>query len=290
MAIVVNRDSRIIIQGITGKVGRIFTDRMLRFHTPLVGGVAPGKGGSRYDNVPVFDLVEEAVREVGADTTLIIVPSRFIKSAVYEAVDAGIRNVVIYAEGIPVKDSLCFLEYARIKGVNVFGPNSAGVFSPGEANISDLQDDICGIRKGPVGIVSKSGTLTYEIVDIIARSGLGVSTVACLGGDPVVGMDYDKTLQLFLEDHETQAIVMLGEIGGYLEIDAAQTVRQSKKPIIAYIAGQKVPPGKKMGHAGAIITKGDDSAEAKNQVLSDNGAITVSQIGHIGPELLRCLA
>lgn len=280
MAILVDENSRIIIQGLTGKVGRIFSERMAKYNASLVGGTAPGKGGKFNDyGVPIFDFVYEAREATQADWSLICVPAAAVKDAVIEAVDAGIKHIVIYAEGVPAHDTLYFLNYAELKNVMVFGPNSAGVFSPGKANVSDLNDSMVG--SGNVGIVSKSGTLTYEIIEVVKQIGLGVSTVACLGGDPLIGTDYVQILRKFNEDEETKLIVLLGEPGGDLEIKAAEYIQLMKKPVIAYIIGQNAPQGKKMGHAGALISSKEESAENKKEILQRAGAYTVPILTNI---------
>jgi succinyl-CoA synthetase alpha subunit len=280
MAILVDETSRIIIQGLTGKVGQEFSRRMVQNKTPLVGGVTPGRGGSVDSyGVPVFDSVRDALQATHADWSLICVPALAVRDAVIEAVDAGIKKIVVYAEGVPAHDALAFLDYAGLKNVKVFGPNSAGVFSPGRANVSDLDDRIVG--SGNVGILSKSGTLTYEVIEVLKQVGRGVSTVVCLGGDPLIGIDYVPLLKAFSRDEQTKIVVLLGEPGGDLEIKAAHYIRRMKKPVVAYIVGQNAPRGKKMGHAGALVSSQEETAESKKKVLRDAGAYVVATLTQI---------
>jgi len=287
MAILVDEKSRIIIQGLTGKVGRIFSERMVQNKTPLVGGVTPGRGGSVDSyGVPVFDSVREAEQATQADWSLVCVPALSVRDAVIEAIDAGITHIVVYAEGVPAHDALAFLDYASLKNVAIFGPNSAGVFSPGRANVSDLDDRI--VESGDIGIVSKSGTLTYEVIELLKQIGLGVSTVACLGGDPLIGTEYVQLLKEFAEDEQTKIVVLLGEPGGDLEIKAANYIRQMKKPVVAYIVGQNAPRGKKMGHAGALVSSQEETAESKKEILQNAGAYVVSTLTQI-PNVVKSL-
>lgn len=287
MSILLDENSKIIIQGITGRVGQIFSKRMRQYGTPLAGGITPGKGGT-LDNfgVPVFNFVSEAVEAVQADWSLICVPPLLVKDAVIEAVDAGIKNMVIYSEGVPVHDSLFFINYAELNNAMIFGPNSAGVISVGKANVSDLDDSI--VKNGKIGIVSKSGTLTYEVVEGVQNIGMGISTVVCLGGDPVVGTDYVSVLEKFEADDDTRLVILLGEPGGDLEIKAAEYIRHMKKKVIAYIVGQNAPKGKKMGHAGALVSGSGETAEAKIEILKSAGALTVPILTAV-PKLINSL-
>lgn len=273
MAIIVNESSKIIIQGITGNIGKSFARRMIDYHTPIVGGVTPGKGGERVYNLPVFNTVEEAVQKTGADSSFISVRPTFVKQAVFEAIDAGIKVIVIYSEGVPVQDSLDMVHYARLNDVILLGPNSAGIVSPGKANLSDLHDSI--LVPGNIGIVSRSGTLTYEVVEMLKQQNLGTSTIVCLGGDPVVGLQHSEVLNLFEQDNETEAIVYVGEIGGNDEVFSAEVIKKMKKPVYSFIAGLHAPEGKRMGHAGAIISNETETAMIKQNLLSDAGATTV---------------
>lgn len=284
MAILVDEKSRILIQGITGNFGRTFAAVMRAGGTPLVAGVSPGKGGTTVEEVPVYDDVALAVARHRADVALIPVPAPLMRDAAFEALAAGIRLMVLYAERVPVHDAAEIIALARLKGVTVFGPNSAGLASPGRANVSDLHDRI--LRPGPVGVVSKSGTLTYEVIDGLVRHGLGVSTVVCLGGDPIVGTGYPEVLQRFEADPETRAIVLIGEIGGQAELRAAECIRDRiRKPVFGYIAGQSAPPGKRMGHAGALVSGGNDSAAAKIEALKAAG-VTMGRLPQDLPPLV----
>ncbi|MBD1381513.1 succinate--CoA ligase subunit alpha [Metabacillus arenae] len=273
MSIIINEQSKVIIQGITGKVGRSFAERMIKYNTPLVGGVTPGKGGQNVYGKPVFDSVEEAVQFTKADTSFISVPPPLVKQAVIEAIDAGIKVIVIYSEGVPIHDSLQMVHYAKLHQVILLGPNSAGIVSPGKANISDIHDSI--LTPGKIGVVSRSGTLTYEVIEMLRTSNLGNSTIACLGGDPVIGVQHADILQMFEKDPDTEAVIYIGEIGGNDEALAAEAIRQMKKPVFAYIAGIYAPPGKRMGHAGAIIQKSSETAIEKQKIVREAGAIVV---------------
>lgn len=273
MAIIVNEYSKIIIQGITGNIGKSFAKRMIDYQTPIVGGVTPGKGGEKVYHLPVFNTVEEAVQKTGANCSFISVRPIFVKQAVYEAIDAGIQVIVIYSEGVPIHDSLEMVHYAKLKNVKLLGPNSAGIVSPGKANLSDLHDSI--LVPGNIGIVSRSGTLTYEVVEMLKQQNLGASTIVCLGGDPVVGFQHSEVLKLFEQDPETEAIVYVGEIGGNDEVFSAEVIKHMKKPVYSFIAGLHAPEGKRMGHAGAIISNESETAKAKQELLSKAGATSV---------------
>jgi succinyl-CoA synthetase alpha subunit len=276
------------VQGITGKVGVGFAQRLLLDASPVVGGVTPGKGGTRVAQLPVFDTVYEAKSELGATASLITVPPMRVRDAVIEAVDAGIRLLVVYTENTPIHDAIEACEYARRHGVTLLGPNSAGCISPRSANLSDLSDS--NLNPGGVGVVSKSGTMTYEAIDGLQRAGLGVSTVVCLGGDPVIGTHYAEVLERFEDDSRTSAVVMLGEIGGQAEIRAAGMIANMSTPVIAYIAGRWAPRQKRMGHAGAIVQRGTDTAAAKIETLRAAGAHIANQVTHIGYVTARTLA
>lgn len=244
MAIIVNEYSKIIIQGITGNIGKSFAKRMIDYQTPIVGGVTPGKGGEKVHHLPVFNTVEEAVQKTGANCSFISVRPIFVKQAVYEAIDAGIQVIVIYSEGVPIHDSLEMVYYAKLKNVKLLGPNSAGIVSPGKANLSDLHDSI--LVPGNIGIVSRSGTLTYEVIEMLKQQNLGTSTIVCLGGDPVVGLQHSEVLKLFEQDPETEVIIYVGEIGGNDEVFSAEVIKQMKKPVYSFIAGLHAPEGRKI--------------------------------------------
>jgi len=286
VSILVDETSRISIQGITGTTGRFFAERMRASKTPLVCGVVPGRGGQEVAGVPVFDSMADAQRAVDVTGSLVVVPPTAVAQAFQEAVLAGVGLIVIYTENVPVHDSLRMVELARAHGVKLLGPNSAGVVSPGKANLSDLADE--NVPSGRVGIVSKSGTITYEVLDLLRRVGLGASTVACLGGDPVVGLEHDEAVELFLGDPETDAIVLLGEIGGGTEVRAAERWRElgAHKPLVAYIAGHSAPPGRRMGHAGAIVGSAAESAGQKSMLLGERGVRVARLITEL-PALVR---
>lgn len=252
-----------------------------------MGGVTPGKGGQRVGGLPVYDTVYEACAELAATASLVTVPPAFVKDAALEAVDAGLPLIVVYTEHTPVHDALLLCRYARARGVVLLGPNSAGCISPGRANLSDLSD--ANLRAGRVGIVSKSGTMTYEAIDEIQRAGLGESTVVCLGGDPVVGTQYPEVLERFEADAGTDAVVLLGEIGGQAEIAAALVIARMRKPVIAYVAGRWAPHEKRMGHAGAIVERGKGTAQAKIEALRAAGAVVADQVTQVGTLVARAL-
>ncbi len=273
MAIVVDERSRVIVQGVTGTVGRGFAERLGQTHAGFVGGVAPGRGGQTIGGRSVFDSVAEAVRATGADASLLAIPARFATDAVLEAIDAGISTITIYTDLIPVHETLAFLAYARRSNVTIVGPNAAGVISPGRGSISELNDHL--LRPGRIGVISKSGSLTYEIAIALQALGHGESTVCCLGGDPVIGLRFAQVLDAFENDRETSGVVLLGEVGGLDEIDAAKVIRRMTKPVVAYIAGHSALEGKSMGHAGAIVARGRERAGEKSAVLAAAGAQVV---------------
>lgn len=248
----------------------MFAKRMLQYGTPLKAGVTPGKKDENVLGIPVYSTVQEAVNLHSVNLSLVLVPPLWVKEAVFEAIDAGISTIIVYTEGVPIHDSLQMIHYAKLHHVHLFGPNSAGVVSPGMANISDLNDDI--LIPGSIGIVSRSGTLTYEVVEMLKKQGFGVSTVVCLGGDPIIGVQHAHILRQFENDPETEAVIYVGEIGGNDEKIAAKVIQQMTKPVIAYIAGVYAPSGKQMGHAGAIIRQETESAKAKQEILRKHGA------------------
>jgi succinyl-CoA synthetase alpha subunit len=270
MAIVVDRDTKLVVQGLTGREGRFHGLRNRDYGTQVVAGVTPGKGGQDVDGVPVFDTVAEAVDEAGANTSMVFVPARFAADAIYEAVDAGIGTVICIAEGLPAHEMLRIYNYIRPRGVTLLGPNCPGALSPGKANVGIIPAEI--FREGPVGVVSRSGTLTYQIGHELTQRGLGNSTIVGIGGDPVVGSSFIDILQRFEADDETELIVLVGEIGGDEEEKAAAFIETDvTKPVIAYIAGFTAPPGKTMGHAGAIISGSSGTAQAKKEALEARG-------------------
>jgi succinyl-CoA synthetase alpha subunit len=271
MSVLVDRDTRVLVQGITGHQGTVHTIQMKQFGTAVVAGVTPGKGGSVVEGVPVFDSVRDAVAKTGANTSCIFVPAPGAKDAVLESVDAGVRLCVVVTEHVPFHDMLVMYPYARSKGTRIIGPNCPGIGAPGKAKVGIIPNVV--FRPGRVGVISRSGTLTYEIVNGIKEIGLGQSTCIGLGGDPVIGTTFVDALPMFESDPDTDALVLVGEIGGTAEEDAAEYVRhQFTKPVIAYIAGRSAPPGKRMGHAGAIITRGKGTAESKVAALEAAGA------------------
>jgi succinyl-CoA synthetase alpha subunit len=270
MAIIVDRDTRLVVQGLTGREGSFHGLRNRGYGTQVVAGVTPGKGGSDVEGVPVFDTVADAVRETGANTTMVFVPARFAGDAIYEAIDAGIETVVCIAEGLPAHEMLRIYNYLRPKGVTMIGPNCPGALSPGKANVGIIPAEI--FSEGAVGLVSRSGTLTYQIGHELTQLGLGNSTIVGIGGDPVVGSSFVDILERFELDTETEIVVMVGEIGGDEEEKAARYIEsQMSKPVLAYIAGFTAPPGKTMGHAGAIISGSAGTAQAKKDALEACG-------------------
>ncbi|HYB79027.1 MAG TPA: succinate--CoA ligase subunit alpha [Thermoplasmata archaeon] len=271
MSVLVDRDTRVLVQGITGHQGTVHTPQMRAFGTQIVGGVTPGKSGTQVEGVPVFDTVRDAVEATHANASCIFVPAPYARDALLEAVDAGVRLVVVVTEHVPFHDMLVMYHYARSKGTRIIGPNCPGIGSPGKSKIGIIPNVV--FQAGRVGVISRSGTLTYEIVNGIKEIGLGQSTCIGLGGDPVVGTTFVDALPLFESDPETDALVMVGEIGGTAEEDAADYIRHHfTKPVVAYIAGRSAPPGKRMGHAGAIISRGKGTAETKVAALESAGA------------------
>jgi succinyl-CoA synthetase alpha subunit len=272
MAILLDENSRVIVQGITGREGSFHTKLMLEYGTKIVAGVTPGKGGTTVHGVPVYDTMAEAVAEhPEANTSIIFVPAKFAADAVYEAVDAGMKLVVVITEHIPVHEALKFVNYAKQKGTTVIGPNCPGIISPGKAKVGIMPGHV--FKPGSIGIVSRSGTLTYEIGYALSKRGFGQSTVIGIGGDPVIGLSFTEALKLFQEDPETEAVVLVGEIGGDMEERAAQMIKRGEftKPVVAFIAGRTAPPGKRMGHAGAIIMMGTGTYQGKVKALEDAG-------------------
>ena len=285
MSILVGRNTRLLVQGITGREGSFHTAQMVEYGTPVVAGVTPGKKGEQVAGVPVFDTVADAVAETGANTSIIYVPARFAPDAVYEAVDAGISLVICITEGVPVNDMVPVYHYVNAKGSRLIGPNCPGLITPGEAKVGIMPGFIH--KEGSVGLVSRSGTLTYEVVDALTKAGLGQSTAVGIGGDPVIGTSFVDVLRLFQDDPATEAIVMIGEIGGSDEEDAARFIKEHvTKPMAGFIAGRTAPPGRRMGHAGAIISGGSGTATDKIAALQ-NANVRVAESPAQVPQLLK---
>ncbi len=285
MSILVGNNTRLLVQGITGREGSFHTTQMVEYGTNVVAGVTPGKQGEQVAGVPVFDTVEAAVAETKANTSIIYVPARFAPDAIYEAVDSGIELVICITEGVPVNDMVPVYAYVKANGARLIGPNCPGLITPGEAKVGIMPGFIH--EPGNVGLVSRSGTLTYEVVDALTKAGLGQSSAVGIGGDPVIGTSFVDVLRLFQDDPDTEAIVMIGEIGGSDEEDAAAFIReQVTKPVASFIAGQTAPPGKRMGHAGAIISGGSGSAADKVKALEAAG-VRVAQSPSQVPALLK---
>jgi succinyl-CoA synthetase alpha subunit len=287
VAIVVDRDTRLVVQGATGREGSFHTLRNRSYGTQVVAGVTPNKGGTDLEGVPIFDTVAEAVTETGANTTMVFVPARFAADAIYEAVDSGISTVICIAEGLPAHEMLRVYTYIRPKGITMLGPNCPGALSPGKANVGIIPAEI--FREGPIGVVSRSGTLTYQIGHELTQRGLGNSTIVGIGGDPVVGSSFIDVLQRFQADDETEVIVMVGEIGGDEEEKAAAFIEaEVTKPVVAYIAGFTASPGKTMGHAGAIISGSSGTAQAKKDALEARGVrvgTTPTEVAELAAEI-----
>jgi succinyl-CoA synthetase alpha subunit len=282
MSVLVNKDSKIIVQGFTGSEGSFHAEQMIEYGTNVVGGVTPGKGGQEHLGRPVFDTVREAVEKVGADTSIIFVPPAFAADAIMEAANAGIKVIITITEGIPVADMVKAYDYIKDKDCRLIGPNCPGVITPGEAKVGIMPGFV--FKKGHIGIVSKSGTLTYEAADQVVRQGLGITTAIGIGGDPIIGTTTKEAVELLINDPETHCVVMIGEIGGQLEADAAQWYRNSgsKKPIVGFIAGETAPAGRTMGHAGAIVGGSDDTAQAKKRIMRECGIHVVDSPAEIG--------
>ena len=285
MSVLVNKDSKIIVQGFTGSEGTFHASQMIDYGTNVVGGVTPGKGGQTHLEKPVFNTVQEAVEQVGADTTIIFVPPAFAADAIMEAADAGIKVIITITEGIPVADMIKASNYINTKGCRLVGPNCPGVITPGEAKVGIMPGFV--FKKGTVGVVSKSGTLTYEAADQVVKQGLGITTAIGIGGDPIIGTTTKEALELLINDSETECVVMIGEIGGQLEGDAAKWYKNSgsKKPVVGFIAGETAPAGRTMGHAGAIVGGSDDTAQAKKQIMKECGIHVVESPAEIGKKV-----
>jgi succinyl-CoA synthetase alpha subunit len=282
MSVLVNKDSKIIVQGFTGSEGTFHAGQMIDYGTNIVGGVTPGKGGQEHLGKPVFNTVHEAVEKVGADTTIIFVPPAFAADAIMEAANAGIKVIITITEGIPVADMVKASNYIKNMDCRLIGPNCPGVITPGEAKVGIMPGFV--FKKGNVGIVSKSGTLTYEAADQVVRQGLGITTAIGIGGDPIIGTTTKEAVEMLINDPETECVVMIGEIGGQLEPDAARWYKASgsKKPIVGFIAGETAPAGRTMGHAGAIVGGSDDTAQAKKRIMRECGIHVVDSPAEIG--------
>lgn len=289
MSVLVNKDSKIIVQGFTGSEGTFHASQMIEYGTNVVGGVTPGKGGTEHLNRPVFNTVKDAVDKAGADVSIIFVPPAFAADAIMEAADAGIKVIITITEGIPVADMVRAYAYIKGKNCRLIGPNCPGVITPEEAKVGIMPGFV--FKKGTVGIVSKSGTLTYEAADQVVKQGLGITTAIGIGGDPIIGTTTKEAVELLMNDPETKAIVMIGEIGGQLEADAAKWIRAdgNRKPVIGFIAGESAPKGRTMGHAGAIVGGADDTAQAKKQIMRDNGIYVVDSPAEIGKKVKEVL-
>ena len=289
MSVLVNKDSKIIVQGFTGSEGTFHATQMIEYGSNVVGGVTPGKGGQVHLDRPVFNTVAEAVEKAQANTTIIFVPPAFAADAIMEAADAGIKVIITITEGIPVADMVKASNYIAHKNCRLIGPNCPGVITPGEAKVGIKPGFV--FKKGNVGIISKSGTLTYEAADQVVREGYGISTAIGIGGDPIIGTTTKDAVELFMNDPETEAIVMIGEIGGQLEAEAAKYVKETgnKKPVIGFIAGETAPAGRTMGHAGAIVGGADDTAEAKKRIMSECGIHVVNSPAAIGKKVAEIL-
>ena len=289
MSVLVNKDSKIIVQGFTGSEGTFHASQMIEYGTNVVGGVTPGKGGTTHLDRPVFNTVKDAVEQAGADTTIIFVPPAFAADAIMEAADAGIKVIIAITEGIPVADMIKANSYVKERNARLIGPNCPGIITPGEAKVGIMPGFV--FKKGTVGIVSKSGTLTYEAADQVVKQGLGITTAIGIGGDPIIGTTTKEAVELLMNDPETECIVMIGEIGGQLEADAAKWIKAdgNRKPVVGFIAGVTAPAGRTMGHAGAIVGGSDDTAEAKKQIMRENGIHVVDSPAEIGKKVKEVL-
>ncbi len=290
MSVLVNKNSKIIVQGFTGTEGSFHAEQMIAYGTNVVGGVTPGKGGATHLDRPIFNTVLDAVQTTGADTSIIFVPPAFAADAIMEAADAGIKVIICITEGIPTKDMIVAKEYIKNKACRLIGPNCPGVMTAEECKVGIMPGFI--FKKGKVGIVSKSGTLTYEAVDQLTKAGLGQTTAIGIGGDPIIGTTTKEAVELLMNDPETEGIVMIGEIGGGMEAEAARWIKAdgNRKPVVGFIAGQTAPKGRRMGHAGAIIGGADDTAEAKMKIMKECGIHVVFSPADIGETMLKALS
>jgi len=288
MSILVNKNSKVIVQGFTGGEGTFHAGQMIEYGTNVVGGVTPGKGGQEHLGKPVFNTVEDAVQNTGADVSIIFVPPPFAADAIMEAAEAGIKVIVCITEGIPARDMIPVKEYLKDKDCRLIGPNCPGIITPGEAKVGIMPGFIH--TKGRIGIVSRSGTLTYEAVDQVTKAGMGQSTCIGIGGDPIIGTTTKDAVQMLMEDPDTDGIIMIGEIGGSMEADAANYIKEhGSKPVVGFIAGKTAPPGRRMGHAGAIIGGADDTAEAKMKIMKSCGIHVVDSPAVIGQKMAEVI-
>lgn len=288
MSVLVNRDSKIIVQGFTGSEGTFHAGQMMAYGTNVVGGVTPGKGGTLHLEKPVFNTVSDAVKNTGADVSIIFVPPPFAADAIMEAADAGIKVIICITEGIPIKDMVVVKSYLSDKSCRLIGPNCPGVMTAGEAKVGIMPGFI--FKPGRIGIVSKSGTLTYEAVDQITKAGMGQSTAIGIGGDPIIGTTTKEAVELLMNDSETNGIIMIGEIGGGMEAEAARWIKENgTKPVVGFIAGVTAPKGRRMGHAGAIVGGNDDTAEAKKAIMRDCGIHVVDSPAEIGKRMAELM-
>jgi succinyl-CoA synthetase alpha subunit len=290
MSVLVNKQSKVLVQGFTGAEGSFHAGQMIEYGTNVVGGITPGKGGTTHLEKPVYNTVEEAVAKTGANVSIIFVPPAFAADAIMEAADAGIKVIICITEGIPTRDMICAKEYLKGKNITLIGPNCPGVITPGEAKVGIMPGFV--FKSGRIGIVSKSGTLTYEAADQIVKAGLGISTAIGIGGDPIIGTPTKDAVELLMNDPETDAIVMIGEIGGSYEAVAAKYIKETgnKKPVVGFIAGQTAPAGRRMGHAGAIVGGADDTAAAKMKIMADCGIFVCESPADIGETMLKALS
>jgi succinyl-CoA synthetase alpha subunit len=288
MSVLVNKNSKIIVQGFTGTEGTFHASQMIEYGTNVVGGVTPGKGGQNHLDKPVFNTVEDAVKVTGADVSIIFVPPAFAADAIIEAADAGIKVIVCITEGIPVKDMIPVKEYLKSANARLIGPNCPGIITPDGAKVGIMPGFI--FKSGKIGIVSKSGTLTYEAADQVVKAGLGISTAIGIGGDPIIGTTTQEAIELFMNDPETEGIVMIGEIGGNLEANAAKWIKANgNKPVVGFIAGETAPAGRTMGHAGAIVGGEEDTAKAKKKIMRDCGITVVDSPADIGQTMAELM-
>ena len=289
MSILVNKNSKILVQGFTGSEGTFHSEQMIAYGTNIVGGITPGKGGQMHLEKPVFNTVKEAVEKINADTSIIFVPARFAADAIMESADSGIKTIIAITEGIPISDMTKVSQYIKNKDCTLIGPNCPGIITPDEAKVGIMPGFV--FNKGTIGLVSKSGTLTYEAADQIVNQGFGISTAIGIGGDPIIGTTTKDAIKLFMDDPDTECIVMIGEIGGQLETDAALWIKENgnKKPIVGYIAGETAPKGRTMGHAGAIVGGSEDTAEAKKKIMKECGIHVVDSPAEIGKKVAQVL-
>ncbi len=288
MSVLVNKNSKVIVQGFTGTEGTFHATQMIEYGTNVVGGVTPGKGGQKHLDKPVFNTVAQAVKEAGADVSIIFVPPAFAADAIMEAAEAGIKVIVCITEGIPTKDMIYAKEYIKARNCTLIGPNCPGIITAGEAKIGIMPGFV--FKKGSIGIVSKSGTLTYEAADQIVKAGLGITTAIGIGGDPIIGTSTKQAVELLMNDPETEGIVMIGEIGGGMEAEAARWIKENnRKPVVGFIAGQTAPAGRTMGHAGAIVGGADDTAAAKMKILRECGVHVCDSPAVIGQTMAAIL-